>query len=251
MRPFSPYPNSFDGNTLGWWRFGERGGRLDNLIPGGPAMDNVGADPQDDGYRFVRASADYMEAFFPGQPDLYLLTLEMWVRRWAVPVGEVAVFAMFQIPYYPSSIKFLRLSAFRNSNPNYSFIRASACNVGVTIEALWLDQMADDLLASAEPWHVAAVLDGSSLKLFVNGVQRVYNTYSTGLPAGDYDLFLGWDPGVYLHDPDYHLDAVLDEVRLSSCARYSDDFSIARFAEGRRAVVRGPGLADVCAGVAG
>lgn len=32
MRPFAVYPDSFDGDTLGWWRFGERGGRLDGVI---------------------------------------------------------------------------------------------------------------------------------------------------------------------------------------------------------------------------
>ena len=78
-RPFAIYPGLFDSATLGYWRFGESGGRL-TPVGGGPTFTNHGAESVEDGYRFVRDDGDWMEADYAAQPVRSALTFECWVR---------------------------------------------------------------------------------------------------------------------------------------------------------------------------
>ena len=74
-----------DGATLGLWHLhngyceGEGTG-LEDFSGGSHAFQNHGAEPTEDGYRFVRESGHYMDGSFPAQPSRSLLTLECWVQ---------------------------------------------------------------------------------------------------------------------------------------------------------------------------
>jgi len=246
MRPFSIYPGAMDDDTLllaradsGWLR-GESAK--------GPDFTNHGATPSlaSDGWRFVRDDADYMSATFDGQPVREQLTLECWVRDYTTLVDQAGYIAT----HYIDASNYLYLYASRQSTPTISHIRVLLRVGDVQIAIIsWSGQEVDDLLASAEWWHVAAVVNGTDwLKLFVNGIERGSQPCSA-LLEGNYTFHLG---NTRLGAPTRYLSAVLDEVRISKVARYSADFPITRFGEGRRALKRGPGVeAGLCAGIIG
>jgi hypothetical protein len=220
---------SSDANTLGLWHLHDGGCQgegtgLADASGGGHTLTNNGASPQEDGYRFVRAESDYMQASFPGQPERSQVTLEMWVRGWAVPVDSLAFFAVFEDATLSNFGLFIW--AYRAADPSASFLEAYQWSYAEQRTATWMGTAVDALLAAAEPWHVAAVLNTSSLlRMYVNGLQRAASSEtSPALPAGDYDLYLGTFPEA----PGLEMDAVLDEVRLSSSARYATTFPVPR-----------------------
>lgn len=237
MRPFAVYPASFDGSTLGWWRFGERGGRLDGVV--GPTLTNVGADPRDDGFRFVRENGDNMSVTFAGQPARAAMTLECWVRGVVVAAGGTR--SILGVGLNEPNQLCLYLA--RHATDSALSYLSAALYIGGSVVgyARWQSAAAETLFLGPTSWHIAAVLNATaSLTLFVNGVQRAQDTTGiVSLPAGDWILKVGrWISGWNGYD----LSAVLDEVRLSAAARYAATFRIARFGEGRRAAARGPGL---------
>jgi len=245
-RPFAIYPDSFDGATLGHWRFGEGGGRLVAVV-NAKTLTNHGTEAGQDGRRFVRADGDYMDAVYLGEPARSQVTLECWVRDFKNDLGQHAQIAAYGL----GANDYLGILVGRNADPLLSYITAAMIIGSVLVGyARWYyDAAVDALLASPKPWHVAAVLDATaSLKLFVNGTLRATDTTGiVALPTGNCLLRLG------RHITDwagYDLSAVLDEIRVSTVARYTSDFTPVRYGEGRRAVVRGPGLDGLFAGVA-
>ncbi len=217
-----------DADTLGLWHLhdgacGGEGSGLEDASGGGRDLVNHGAEPVEDGYRVVRAESDYMEAAFAGQPARDRLTVEAWVRDWGGATGEVGMIAGFR----RDGDNLLDVRAARGADPAQSYValRLRVAPFGSIGQVTWQGAAADELLASPEPWHVAGVLDATdgTLRLFVGGVLR--GTDSAGivaLPPGDYALRLG----VYVPGWDgWDLSAVLDEVRLSSAARYAADFT--------------------------
>lgn len=223
---FAEFPP--DANTLGLWHLhhggclGEGTG-MEDASGGGHLLVNHGAAAQEDGYRLVRDESDYMQASFPGQPARSEMTLEAWVRGWAVPTDTVAILAAF---VESGTNSFLLVWAQRASAPSDSWIEAFAWSGSDLAMATWTGTAVDALLAAAEPWHVAAVLDASSLlRLYVGGLQRAASGETPpALAAGDYDLYLGTFP----EGPGYEVDAVLDEVRLSGSVRYATTFPVPR-----------------------
>jgi hypothetical protein len=236
MRPFRIYPASFDGNTLGYWRFGERGGQLDSVVAGGPAFVNHGATAVEDGYQFIRTDGDYMDADWATGQAVTNLTLECWIRQWQTPTDQYGLIATF---YDPVSLSAVYLVARRTTNPAGSGIYFSQRIGGVWRGAWqWIGAAADNLLASGNLIHIAGVMtNGHERYLYINGVLR-------GVSSGDF--FLGFTGsrvrlGRQWADATWDLSAVLDEVRLSNVARYTANFPVTRFGEGRRLGLRGPG----------
>jgi len=220
---FSP-----DADTFGLWHLhhggclGEGTG-LEDASGGGHTLVNHGATAQEDGRRFVRNNGDYMQASFPGQPARSAVTLEAWVRGWAVPIDSVAIIAALVSSDQSSC---LLVWGERASEPSGSWIEAFAWSGEDLLLATWVGTAADALLAAARSWHVAAVLDASSLlRLYVDGCERAATSDPPpALAAADYDLYLGTFP----ETSDQYLDAVLDEVRLSGSARYAATFTVPR-----------------------
>jgi len=216
-----------DADTLGLWHLHDGGCQgegtgLADASGGGHTLTNNGAAPEEDGYRFVRAESDYMQAAFPGQPERSQVTLEMWVRGWAVPAGSAGFIWQFR----RDTNMFLALRVFRGSSPSASLIRAWLYYGSGGKFAEWSGTAVDALLASADPWHVAAVLSAPGyLRLYVNGVLRGQDS-GIALGAGNYTLYVG----KYTDAPGFHADAVLDEARLSATARYAADFPVKRLA---------------------
>ena len=248
MRPFAVYPGSFDGATLGYWRFGERGGLLAD-VTSGKVLTNVGAEARDDGYRFVAADKDYMTAAYADQPARSALTLECWVRDYGGAADEYHGFLRFSGPTTGGGANDVMLYARRRADPALSHIIVICYVDGVYKEARWTGQAVDDLLVAskARPFHVAAVRNGTALRLFVNGELEATNATiaATAFPAGDWTFYVG-----ALGPITYNCSAVLDEVRLSAAARYAATFVPARFQEGERAGLRGPGeMVEVAGGV--
>jgi len=239
MRPFAVYPASFDGSTLGWWRFGERGGRLDGVV--GPTLaKNNTPTPLDEGYKFA-GSTQYLEGAFAGQPARAALTLECWGRAWATATGTVGALGEYRRAGFPP---LLLLRALKHATPASSYIRGTYWD-GTQYDAQWTGAAADAVLAGVTPWHVAvAMANGSPVRLFVNGVLVAASAASVALNAviGNYTLRIGQRV-----DGSAPAASILDEVRLSASARYAANFPIVRFQDGRRAVARGPGL-EVMAG---
>jgi len=221
-----------DGQTLGLWHLHDgacqgEGAGLEDQSGGGHDFSNNGAASVEDGYRFVRDDGDYMDATFAGQPARSQVTLECWAAECArIPASDWSYHEIAN--FGKDADNWLAIRAIRRTDPSESRITTLLRVAGVTVGAAsWVGTGADDLLESDQPFHVAAVLDSpSTLKLFVGGEQKAQDT--TGildLPAGDYVLRLGryitgW--------AGYDLTGVLDEVRLSSAARYSAAFAPAR-----------------------
>ena len=212
-----------DGSALGLWHLhngacqGEGTGLAD-ASGGGHSLVNHGAAPVEDGYQFVRTENDYMTAAFAGQPARSALTLECWVRGWAVPNNTSGYLA----DYYRNADNRLYLYATRAIGGGAeSQIAAFAKGGGVSMGYLWWQGTAvTALLDSGAPWHVAAVLDGSAWRLFVNGVLRHQRSTGQALAAGNYTLYFGANAG-----PANHVSAVLDEARLSASGRYAANFA--------------------------
>jgi hypothetical protein len=249
-RPFALYPDSFDGATLGYWRFGETGGNLSDVVAG-KVFTNVGCDIEQDGYRWVRADSDQLTATYNGEPAHQMLTLECWMRdfEWLPDqwnYGEL-------LNWWQDGNNMLYVMAVVHADPSFSRFWARYRVGGVWKgDFSWISAEADALLRAPEPVHVALVLDSTAprLSLYVNGIKRAEDSVNpVQAPAGNYQLAVGSYPTVWAgHD----YGGIIDEVRVSATARYGADFSPVRFGEGRRALARGPGMrAGLCAGVVG
>ena len=221
-----------DSQTLGLWHLHDgacqgEGTGLEDESGGGHAFTNYGAASVEDGYRFVRTEGDYMNAAFPGQPQQAQLTLECWVRQWSMQ--PTTGWAYREIAdFYIDANNGVQVEAIRRDPATQSRICARLYVRGTQVGwVLWQGEEVDALLAGGGTWHMAVVLDAPSrFRLFVNGVMRYEDTTDiAALPAGNYILRLGrYCTGI----PTYDLDAILDEVRLSSAARYAGTFSCRR-----------------------
>jgi len=214
-----------DGQTLGLWHLHDgacqgEGTGLADASGAGHHLTNHGAEPVEDGYRFVLADGDYMDAAFVGQPARSLVTLECWVRAWQVPLDSTGIVAHF----FKDANNWLALLGKRNANPAASRLTAQGQTAGGVFTTQWMGTGADAFLASATAWHMAGVLDSTVpiLRLYVGGQLRASSaTNVAALPAGDYTLRLGMHRNVGT----YPLSAILDEVRLSSAVRYASNFT--------------------------
>ncbi|HET6442809.1 MAG TPA: LamG-like jellyroll fold domain-containing protein [Phycisphaerae bacterium] len=214
-----------DGQTLGLWHLHDgacqgEGTGLADASGAGHHLTNHGAEPVENGYRFVLADGDYMNAAFASQPARSAITLESWVRAWQTPLGSVGQVAIF----FKDSNNYLMLYGVRETNPASSRLGAQGKTAGGVFTALWSGTGADAFLASPTAWHMAGVLDSTVpiLRLYVGGQLRASSaTNVAALAAGDYTLRLG----MFLLVGTYPLSAVLDEARLSAAARYAANFT--------------------------
>jgi len=214
-----------DGQALGLWHLHDgtcqgEGTGLADASGAGHHLTNHGAEPVEDGYRFVLADGDYMDAAFAGQPARSAVTLECWVRAWQTPLDSYGMVAHF----YRGSSSWLYLYGRRSTNPASSVLVARGLAAGNDFMAQWAGTGADAFLASATAWHMAGVIDSTVpiIRLFVDGQLRASSaTGVTALAAGDYTLRLGMHRTVGT----WPLSAILDEVRLSSAVRYAANFT--------------------------
>jgi len=212
-----------DADTLGLWHLhdGAHEGEGTGLADAADGHDftNHGAESVEAGYEFDRADGDYMDADYPGQPARSQVTLEAWIRDWQTPATEPGIIAIYGID--DNDCLYVRAE---RDGAN-SRLRARLHVGGEVIgNAVWVGVDVETLLTGSDPWHVAAVLDSPNrLTLYVGGVQRAEDTTDIAdLPAGDYTLRIGrWITGW----SGYDLSAVVDEVRLSSAARYDAGFT--------------------------
>jgi len=208
-----------DADTLGLWHLHDggcqgEGSGLEDASGHGRHLVNHEAEVVEDGYRFVREDEDYLQATIGALGYQPQCTLEAWVRAWGT-IGEEN--NRLIVKYLINSGNLLSINARRASSPVSSWIVAWLRVGSVWIgPAQWVGSGADAVLASASPWHVAAVLDASpSLRLYVNGALRASHTAGVGpLPSGNYLLAVSDPAG------SNSCSAIVDEVRLSSVARY-------------------------------
>jgi len=247
MNPFAIYPGALDDDTLLYARADS--GWLRGESVKGPTLVNHGAVAGQDGFRFVRADSDRMEAAFPDDPGHTLLTMECWMRDFEWVPDAFSYGSLFC--WYRDSSDHLWAKA--NTQPvaaNSRFTVRQKIGGSIVSEFSWSGEDVDAMLKAKEPIHVALVLDSTAprLSLYVNGRKRAEDTVNpVQMPAANYKLNIGcYD--VSWQGADYG--GVIDEVRLSKVARYNADFPITRFGEGRRALTRGPGAhAGLFAGV--
>lgn len=217
-----------DPSTLGLWHLHNAGctGEGDGLADAsghGCTFVNHGAAVEEDGRAFVAAESDFMDVPLGSRPACSQATLECWGRRWQTPVGVAGILAV----YYEGYGRSFDLVAMRSAVPANSYI-ATRCIYGggsTVTAAQWIGTEVDALLASGDPFHLAAVLNApAGLALYVNGVRRALTTAGVGsLPAAAYTLYLGrYGSGAA------SASAVLDEVRLSGAVLYTSDFPAPR-----------------------
>jgi len=249
-RPFAIYPDSFDGDTLGYWRFGETGGRLADVV-NGLDLTNVGCVAGQDGYRLVRADSDKLHRTYAGAASLTKFTMECWMRDLKGYDGIWNYWCYLAWSRVPATDILWAFAAIRTDNPALTHFRVyyEVGNIIIS-DFTWAGLAVDALLRSSDPIHAAVVLDSTAprLSLYVNGIKRAEDTVNpVATTAGDTTLLIGT---VNLAWPGYDLGGVLDEVRVSETDRYDANFPITRFGEGRRALARGPGLEGIQAGIA-
>ena len=215
-----------DADTLGLWHLHDgacagEGTGLENAAAGGHDLTNTGADSVEDGYRFDAPQDDHMDAGAWAMPAHDVLTVECW----ASGLGEASEDDKACLwTWWRNGDNWVRLVAHRRVGGGpLSRLRAAVTGGGVSpTEATWEGAEVTALLESDDPWHAAVVLDGTHLVLYVNGQAKADTTVET-LGAGDYALALGalHTGGGYFWD----LTGRLDEVRLSSVARYGAGFA--------------------------
>jgi len=225
-----------DSDTLGLWHLHDGGCQgegtgLEDESSGGHDFTNHGAEAVEDGYRFVRADGDYMDAAYPDQPERSQITMEGWVRDVGEFRGDANSWRQQIVVLFLDSgpgDNFVSLRAHLRPDPTSSFLRiierVGATNWGLTP---WSGQEVDDLLMSPDPWHFAIILDApNTFRLFINGVQRAQDSSGiVAFPSGDQTLRFGKS---YPGGTTYKLSAVLDEIRLSDSVRYAAGFTPAR-----------------------
>ena len=229
-QPFSIRPGATDEHTL--LLAGADSGWLRGKSLVGPDFVNHGAKPEDGGYRFVRAEHDYMDATFAGQPNRGACTLEAWVRNFEPDVDWKDML----LYWWKDASNRLRIYLW-----SYGHLRFDVTIANVTISANWPGGATlEVLVASSKCWHVAGSFDGTTARLFVNGVEKASAAYGSPqtMPLGDWTFRINSD---HLGSWGYMGEGIYDEVRLSKVARYPTDFVITRYGEGERAGLRGPG----------
>jgi len=212
-----------DGDTLGLWHLHDgacagEGTGLADASGSGHDLTNHGGESLEDGYRLVRDEGDYIAAAFSGQPARSTVTVEFWGREWLTGQGAYGM----PFAYAISTSTYLSVEAMASAaDPSTSGFFPRLWVGGTLYGRIdWRAQEAYDILTGAAPWHVAVVLAADALRLYVNGVLRGQDTSIVALPAGDYTLTLG-----RRGDGGSPTSLVLDEVRLSSAARYASTFA--------------------------
>lgn len=92
----------------------------------------------------------------------------------------------------------------------------------------YVSTVSNQVAINNQPVHLAAVFDGSSFKLYVDGKQQDYDGQVTlkHVPS-PFDFMVGADPNGKGKPHQFFVGAI-DEVRISKVARYRDDFEPAR-----------------------
>jgi len=220
MATFVMYPDSLDGNTLGYWRFGQLAGQLAGVV--GPTMVNHGGTDAGNGYSITFSPNTYLQASLPSEPSHAAQTLEAWIRACATPSvgGERA------LAYYSDLAGYNWVDCLLYRAGANDLRMRGRCVVGASsFVAEWADNAAIlALIGSADPWHIAVVAEaGVKVRLYVNGLVKAEAAGAVEtFPAMNGLLDIG------CRYSDYGATAVIDEVRLSKVARYAAAFPIAR-----------------------
>jgi len=213
-----------DSNTVGLWHLHDGGCQgegtgLGDVSGNGHPFTNYGADPSDEGYSFVRTNVDRMVATLTNQPERPVFTVELWVRQLILPpVGQLVIPLHYYIDW---SAGWLYVEFHRGANPSQTGMSVTLHKSSGSWSISWTSADLDAIIASTDPWHMAIVVSAPDhAMLFINGVLRAQKTGGVfGLPAGTHLLMLGHS------DPTQAADVILDEVRLSSAARYAANFT--------------------------
>jgi len=237
MRPFHCLP--IDPNTQAYYRFGERQSLLADQSGNGRSLTAYGAPTLcQQGGQFVRASGQYLaRASAYSLSAVGMATLECWCRLDTLPASAEYYGLCGQNYNLRMAIRGI------TGAPTYQLLVSYEQSSGGTQNVI----VAWASLAAATWYHVAATLvPNDRLYVFINGVlvdsssttaDLLFKYASAELLVGDFQ------------PTGHYFNGVIDEVRLSSAARYTAAFAPRRYAEGRRGVARGPGL-EILAGVA-
>lgn len=223
MRTFRILPGDVTSARL-YWRPGERGGSLEADVGGTLANNGAPFGPEGmvcDGAGYAVSPAITLAA------PATAITLECWLRGWGYTPAE----DKFSPPIgaWIGSSDYLRLYVRRRPTASLSFIRADQRVGGGTVASATLQSaVADALLASADWHHVAAVLNGSTLSLYIDGALAASQSSGVAaMAAGNYVVSVGATPT----GGDLSKCAALDEVRWSTVARYTAAFTPLRYVE--------------------
>jgi hypothetical protein len=143
-----------------------------------------------------------------GLDGMSQLTIDAWVKRATIPVAESAIVRKWSTATGRSYALHVNQSGsvrFYASSNGSSYTLATTPNNAVPHDT-WT--------------HIAAVYDGSVLRIFVNGVQQGDSPALSGTIFNGGDLFTLSYPG----SPVFN--GYIDEVRISNVARWTDSFSV-------------------------
>jgi len=145
-----------DGHTLGLWHLGDvAGDGLSDVATTAHALTNYGAEHViGEGYRWVRADSDQMEAAFPGDSGRSVLTMECWMRdfEWLPGVWNYGRLLDW---WKDTNNALYVLALVHGSDPALSRFWVTQKIGGVTLcDFSWMHADAHALLIGADPIHV-------------------------------------------------------------------------------------------------
>ncbi|MGB2997652.1 MAG: LamG-like jellyroll fold domain-containing protein, partial [Phycisphaerae bacterium] len=219
-----------DGDALGLWHLhnggcqGEGTG-LEDASGGGHDLTNYGAESIEDGYRFVLAEGDYMDAALDGGARM-AGTLECWIRNFTSPNTLYRYAATWFESGGSQLAIFLRRSPPTGARIGMYFVDRNGVNRSLFYQPN--DGSIEALFDSPKAFHVAVIFccdPPKNAQIFVNG--KRYTGAAWGGTAGfsPTTLRLGRRAS---GEPDFDFYGVLDEVRVSDVVRYASDFTIQR-----------------------
>ncbi len=124
----------------------------------------------------------------------------------------------------PTDVSESRAIVAKTQSSEYAlFLHEGRPQFDVHLNGKYVSPKAADSITMNEWSHVAGVYDGKQVRLYINGKLQESADGSGERTTNDHPLFVGADPDGF-GNPTREFAGQIDEVRVSTSARYTDDF---------------------------
>lgn len=93
-----------------------------------------------------------------------------------------------------------------------------ALNFVLSVDNAWFETTTDAIMNTNQWYHVAVVVEESTLSLYINGIRQISRTFTGSPISGGADMTIGESPGF----PGRKWNGIIDEVRVWSLARTAE-----------------------------
>jgi hypothetical protein len=129
---------------------------------------------------------------------------------------------------YPTSATESRAVVAKTQNSEYAlFLHEGRATFDVHLEGRYVSPQTESAITLNRWTHLAGVYDGQQVRLYVDGKLNKSLAGSGQRTTNELPLFIGADPDQF-GNPNREFAGMIDEVRLSSVARYGDAFEPAQ-----------------------